>query len=73
MVTTTANGAPNARSATVEAIVLDRAMSAGATAAATPTLSRTYAAATNATDDSTARGIVRAGAITSSPSAQTSA
>ncbi|HTD34896.1 MAG TPA: hypothetical protein VK665_14605 [Candidatus Elarobacter sp.] len=71
-VTATANGTPNARCATSEAIAFDAMISFGATAAATPRFSSTYAAPTNSTESTTARGIVRDGAITSSPSAQTS-
>ncbi|HEX3462947.1 MAG TPA: hypothetical protein VHS78_02675 [Candidatus Elarobacter sp.] len=71
-VTAIANGAPNARSATSEAIALEAMISFGATAAATPRFKSTYAAPTNSTESTTARGIVRAGASTSSPSAQMS-
>ena len=46
---------------------VDEAISVGASAAATPRLSSTYAAQTSAIEIRIARGIVRAGAITSSP------
>ncbi|HTJ25798.1 MAG TPA: hypothetical protein VMA36_06495 [Candidatus Limnocylindria bacterium] len=72
-VTAIANGAPSARSATSDATVDDAAICAGLSAATTPRLSSRYAAPTKQTESTTARGIVRDAATTSSPSAQTSA